>query len=64
MKIIGGYEDTRDNGEDMALTPYLALVYYKGDVKVYGLAICWIYFAAYIGIGINIPKNFPRFKKY
>ena len=61
-KIIGGYQDTRSNHEDFAITPYLMCVYMNQHIKVFGIGICWGYYAAYIGIGINIPKDYPRFK--
>ncbi len=62
MKLIGGYQDTRNNKEDLALTPYLFTVYVKGKViKVYGLGICWFYYSIYLGIGFNIPKGYKSF---
>lgn len=64
MRIIGGYQDTRTNKEDFALTPYLFLVWLNDSyvIKVYGIGLCWLYHSAYIGIGFNIPKNYPSFK--
>lgn len=62
MKIIGGFQDTRSNAEDFALTSYLFLVVNKGvAIKVYGLGLCWGYYAAFLGFGINLPKGFPAF---
>lgn len=62
MRIIGGYQDTRNNNEDLAITPYLLGVLYWGDIKVIGVGLCWIYSSVYIGIGLNVPKNYPTFK--
>ena len=63
MRIIGGYQNTKTNNEDIALTPYLFGVYANGKIiKVYGIGICWIYFSFYIGIGFNIPKDYKSFK--
>lgn len=64
LKIVSGYQDTRDNQEDFAITPFLFLVYMNGGIiKVIGLGICWGWFSFYIGIGNNIPKGYPNFKK-
>lgn len=63
MRIIGGYQDTRKNGEDFAITPYLFGVLMIGSIMcVYGIGICWGWHSAYIGIGKNIPKDYPSFK--
>ena len=63
MRIIGGYQDTRTNKEDFALTPYLFGVWLKGNViRVYGLGVCWGYYSLFLAIGINIPPNYPSFK--
>lgn len=62
LRFMSGYQDTRRNREDLALTPYIFGVkanYNKS--KVIGIGICWIYYAIYIGIGINIPKKYPWF---
>ena len=32
IRIIGGYQDTRSNKEDIALTPYLFGVYVNGEI--------------------------------
>lgn len=62
IRIIGGYQDTRLNKEDIALTPYLFGVYVNGEIlKVRGIGLCWLYYSVYIGIGLNIPKGVPRF---
>ena len=63
-KIIGGYQDTRTNKEDFALTPYLFSVYFSGEIiKVIGIGFCWGYYSFYIGVGKNIPKQVKRFFK-
>lgn len=62
MRILGGYQDTRTNKEDFALTPYLFGVYVNGKIiKVYGIGFCWGWISIFIGIGFNIPKNHPTF---
>lgn len=64
MRLVGGYQDTRTNKEDFALTPYLFGVYVKERIiKIYGLGLCWGWISVYLGIGFNIPKNFQAFKK-
>lgn len=58
ISLVGGYQDTRGNDEDFALTPFLPLVYYNGKhIKVFGIGLCWGFYSVYIGIGINIPKE-------
>jgi len=62
-RFIGGFQDTRTNGEDFALTPYLFAVWVTGkNFKVRGLGICWGYYSVYLGLGWNIPPNYPSFK--
>jgi hypothetical protein len=62
-RFIGGFQDTRTNKEDFALTPYLFGVWVIGEViKVRGIGICWGYYSFYLGLGWNIPKNYPNFK--
>jgi len=62
MRIIGGYQDTRLNKEDFAITPYLFGVYVNGSIiKVFGLGLCWGFYSAYLGLGFNIPKETPSF---
>lgn len=64
-KFIYGKTDTRKNGEDFALTPYIFLVNcIEGNSKVYGLGICWGYSACFISYGFNVPEGFTSFKKY
>jgi len=63
MRIIGGYQDTRTNREDFALTPYLFGIWLNGmKIKVYGIGICWGHHSVYIWLGFNIPSNYPSFK--
>ncbi len=62
IRLIGGFQDTRTNKEDFALTPYLFSVILHSLIKVYGLGICWGWYSVYIGVGVNIPKDFPSFK--
>ena len=62
-RFIGGFKDTRNNGEDFALTPYLTLISVNSNgVKAIGLGLCWGYYSIYIAFGVNIPKNYPSFK--
>ena len=30
-------------------------------IKVYGFGICWGFHSVYIGIGFNIPQDYPSF---
>ena len=65
MKLLIRFQDTRNNNEDFALTPFLFGVYCKEEViKVYGLGICWGWWAAAITIGFNVPKEVPIFKVF
>lgn len=58
VKILSRYEDTRTNKEDFALTPFLFGVYMNGKIiKVYGIGICWGWWAVNVSLGFNIPKN-------
>ena len=64
MRIIGGYQDTRDNKEDFALTPFLFSVYKaknKNLFSVYGIGFCWGWTAMFIGIAFKLPKHIPSF---
>jgi hypothetical protein len=62
-KILIGFMDTRSNEEDLALTPYIGLVYSKGRIcQVYGLSFTWFYYSLYIALAINLPKKYPNFK--
>ena len=60
--LIGGFQDTRTNKEDFAITPYLFGVWVQGKyVKVRGLGLCFGYYALFIGFAFNIPVKYPRF---
>jgi len=59
MNIVGGYQDTRRNNADFAITPYLFVVIARLEfVQVYGIGICWGFYSAYIGIGFGVPKKY------
>lgn len=63
VRIIGGFLDTRSNKEDFALTPYLVSVIAKVEIiRVYGIGICWGYYSFYLGLGFNLPSNYPAFR--
>jgi len=63
MRLIGGFQDTRLNNEDFAITPFLFRVCTKLEiVSVYGIGLCWGYYSFYIGFGFGIPKDYPTFK--
>ena len=63
MRLQGGFQDTRKNNEDFALTPYLFSVWITGKIiSVYGIGLCWGYYSFYIGLGFNIPKGFLRWQ--
>ena len=62
ISIVSGYQNTKMNEEDIALTPYLFGVLVKGNViKVYGIGICWLHHSIYIGLGFNIPNKLKGF---
>jgi len=63
MRIVGGIQDTRLNGEDFALTPFLFSVVVHKTLKLYGIGICWGWWACYIGFSLNLPKEIPSFTK-
>lgn len=63
LRIQSGYQDTRTNNEDIALTPYLFGVYVnESSARIYGIGLCWIHSSIFVGIGINVPKQYPLFK--
>lgn len=65
MRILGGYQNTKNSNEDFALTPYIFSVMVRVEkTRAFGLGICWGYYAAYLGIGFNVPKSFKSFKRY
>jgi len=48
-KMITGYQDTRDNNEDFALTPYLFFIYANvDDLKIVGLGLCWGFISIFV----------------
>lgn len=64
-RFIGGFQDTRTNGEDFAITPYLFGVWVQEEIiKVYGMGLCWGFYSIYIGIGFNIPKGYGGFRVF
>ena len=64
MRLIFGYQDTRTNKEDFAITPFLSSILSWKNTKVVGLGICWGYWSVFCGLGFNIPKGFPTFRNY
>jgi hypothetical protein len=63
IKFICAVQNTKWNGEDMALTPYIFLVKSNAcNSRTVGLGICWIHFAIAFCLGFNIPKSFPTFR--
>jgi len=64
MRIIGGYQDTRKNNEDFAITPFLFRVWVKdADYKIAGIGICWGWMSIHFSLGFNLPKGYPTFTK-
>jgi hypothetical protein len=64
-KMIGGYQNTKINKEDFALTPYLFIVFEKLEIiSAYGIGLCWGHHSTYIGFGFGIPKDFPTFRNH
>lgn len=51
--------DTRTNKEDFALTPYIFLVKYIGEFKIFGFGLCWGWWSISIQIGFNVPSEVP-----
>lgn len=65
MRIVGGYQNTKHNGEDLELTPYLFFVTPKTEIiKVYGLGLCWLHQSIYLGIAFNLPKHYKGFNNH
>lgn len=63
MRIIGGYQDTKNNNEDIALTPYLfGVCVILPKIKCFGIGLCWLHQSLYVVIGFGLPKNYPSFK--
>ena len=62
IAIVGGYQDTRDNGEDFALTPFLfSVVSRKSFFKIYGIGICWGWWCIHVGLMFRAPKELRSF---
>lgn len=68
IQITGGFQDTRNNGEDFALTPFLFLVYASTLMPIinkkswiFGIGICWGWYSVFIGIRRNFYKQIPKF---
>ena len=61
FRLQGGYQNTKNNNEDFALTPYLFLVKYWGHIKVLGIGIGWGHYCFWFGIGYNVPTDVPYF---
>lgn len=62
LSITSGIQDTRDNCEDFAITPYLFFVKpFPNKYKTYGIGLCWFWFAVFIGLTFNTPKQLGRF---
>ena len=65
MKFVFIYQDIRTNNEDFVLTPFLFLVRVSEEkVRIYGIGIAWFWYSFAINIGFNLPKHYPRFKKF
>jgi hypothetical protein len=63
-EFTGGFQDTRTNKEDFAITPYLFFVKAAvGKVLILGIGVCWGYYAGYIGLIWNKPKGYLNFKR-
>jgi len=44
MRLIGGYQNTKTNNEDFAITPYLfGVKVFEKKIKVIGFGLCWGY---------------------
>lgn len=67
MNIVFDYMDTRSNGEDFALTPYLALVYCWKHIpnvlisKNIGLCVCWGWWAVAFYFSFGLGNRLPFF---
>ena len=61
IRLLGGYQNTRLNSEDFAITPYLFAVNTKEEkTRIIGLGLCWFYSAVFISIIINPPINWSK----
>jgi hypothetical protein len=70
IRLMGGFQDTRNNDEDLAITPYIFRVKMVKSyrisnedvsIKIFGLGICWGYYAVYLALGFNIPSTYQLF---
>lgn len=58
MRLVYGYQSTKKNEEDFAITPYLFSVFvYRKVLKIFGIGFCWGWASFYIGLGFGVPKN-------
>lgn len=66
LSIQLGYQNTRDNQEFLAITPYLFLVNAIDTkiVKVIGVGLCWFHYSFYIAVGYNVPKELRGFNNH
>lgn len=61
LKVVSGYQNTRNHNHDFAITPFIFGVYSKPP-KIYGLGVQWGWYAIYLGVGFNVPKGYGGFK--
>ena len=62
MRIQTGFQNTKNNNEDFALTPYLFTVFVQKKIlKIYGIGICWGFYSFYISLAFGVDKNLPHF---
>lgn len=61
--ITSGWQNTKDNGEDFAITPYVFSVIpaNPNKYKTYGFGLCWGRLAIFIAYSFNI-KGLGFFK--
>lgn len=63
MRFLIRAEDTRKNGEDFALTPFITIVWPSYlHIKSYGIGFNWGWKNITFLIGFHIPKSIPFFK--
>jgi hypothetical protein len=57
--IATGWQNTRENNEDFAITPYLFLVIPQkpNKYKTYGFGLCWGSKAVFVSYSFNVPKE-------
>jgi hypothetical protein len=62
LGLISGTQDTRKNGEDFAITPFLFGVKSVNDpMRIYGLGLSWGWWAIHLSVIIGLPKGCKRF---